>query len=502
MSKVFDSTSDSRHRWVWIGAAAIAALGTWLMFDASPGINWGIWVTAAALLLVLLTRSLHRLPVIVTAGTASIIAIGASLTADPFMHVLIVLAVIFFLALSMLLSIDPRFERITARFTIPAPVVAFAFAIVAAIRRVVHALDVVRSSRTRSVLRGIAITIPVVAVFALLLSSADPIFARWRDAIDHILSSWEFLPRTIFFLALFTLVLGTYGFASGEEPVPADETAPRAPRRWLGSTEVIILLSSVAILFWTFLAIQVSYLFGSLPVVTGSGMTFAEYARRGFAELTVVASASVLLILFCERFSQRDERRSRQRLVTLALLIAVLFLLGSAIHRVALYEGAYGFTTARLYAQAYMIVVGVALLALAIELRNELDPSRLFRRTFAAATIAFIALLYWNHEAWIADRNIDRLAGNPRFDTVYLTRDLSPNAVPTVVARLRTLPEPARSQLRAALGLRYTGRHHLLEDRWFEWNRGRAAARDALLSAGVSLDYVAPSPVQAAPTPN
>ena len=70
----------------------------------------------------------------------------------------------------------------------------------------------------------------------------------------------------------------------------------------------------------------------------------------------------------------------------------MLFLLGSAFNRVLLYEDAYGFTTARLYAQSYMLVVALALIALGLELRNQVSPSRFFRRTFAAGTAVFIVL--------------------------------------------------------------------------------------------------------------
>lgn len=142
-----------------------------------------------------------------------------------------------------------------------------------------------------------------------------------------------------------------------------------------------------------------------------------------------------------------------------------------------------------------MLVVAVALVALAFEVHGDLQPSRLFRRTAAAATLAFIVLIYWNHEAWIANRNIDRLATTGRLDIVYLTRDLSMNAAPAVVERLQTLPEPARTELRNALELRYRGKRRLLEGRWFEWNVRRSAAASALTRAGVSLDYKAPSAV-------
>ena len=209
-------------------------------------------------------------------------------------------------------------------------------------------------------------------------------------------------------------------------------------------------------------------------------MTFAEYARRGFGELTIVASASAVLIILSERYGQRGAHERILRILAFALITAVLLLLGSAFHRVRLYEAAYGFTTARLYAQAYMSVVAAGLLLLSLEVAGELDAGRFFRRTAAVATILFVALIYWNHEAWIARRNIDRFATTGQLDVAYLTRELSPDAIPAIAERIPSLPEPTRSELRHAVRMRYAVRPDMAEGRWYEWNLARARAREVL----------------------
>lgn len=471
--------TERRETIIWVAAVAVAALGSWVLYDALPGINWGLWTTAAALGLFLFLRPPLSRAVVLPAAGAIIIAFGATVTADEFMNFLTVLSVIVLLAFAMLLSRDPRIQRITAAFFVSAPIVAFASALMEALNRVSHGLRLVRSDRARSVLRGLIITLPVVIIFALLLSTADPIFADWREAIENLIADWEFLPRTIFFLALLTIALGAYGYAVYAEPKPSP-LSDRTPKKFLGPTERLMLLSSIAVLFWIFLAVQLSYFFGNLPEIQGSGMTFAEYARRGFAELTVVATASVVLILVSERFGLTNGRSGQIRIATLAVLIGVLFLLASAFNRVLLYEEAYGFTTARLYAQAYMFIVAVALLALGWEMRGEIDPSRFFRRTFTTATVVFIVLLYWNHHAWIANRNIDRVASTGKLDTAYLTRDLALDAVPTLIERLPSIPEPLRSDLQRALVARNAKRPRLFTHVWYEFNVRRSRAAEAL----------------------
>lgn len=473
---------------LWTAAIAVAAFGTWVMYDALPGINWGVWTLLAAAGLLLFLRAADPRTIWITSGIAVVIAFSASITANPFINALTVLSVILLLGLSMLLSSNPAIGRITPAFAVPAPVVAFVTAIIESVKRGVDALHLVRSERARSILRGILITSPVIVIFALLLSVADPTFAEWRESIRDLLSSWAFVPRTFFFIGMLAITLGAYGYAQRESALPAPVVQQTESAKWLGATERLILLGSIAALFWIFLAVQLSYFFGNLPHITGSGVTFADYARRGFGELTVVASASVLLVLLSERFGNTDGHQGLIRVATMALIVGVLFLLVSAFNRVLLYEAAYGYTTARLYAQCYMIVVAAALLALMWEIRGTVQTSRLFRISAAIAVTVFVVLAYWNHEAWIAERNIDRLATTGKLDVIYLTRDLSPDAVPTLARRLPALPEPSRTELQRALASRYTGRARLFNREWYEWNWRMNQAREALVGLGVPLE--------------
>jgi hypothetical protein len=411
-----------------------------------------------------------------------VIAGAAAVTASPGLWALICLAVVFFLAIQMLLTAGLSPRSITARFAATAPPVALWIAAVQAMRRGVEATHLIRSTRARAWVRGLAITLPVLVGFALLLAGADPVFAAWRDAVEDLVASWAFVPRVVFFLALLVVVLGAYGYASIESgSSPAIEG--KVPDRWLGATERFILLAGVAALFWLFLAVQLGYLFGNLPGIPASGITFAEYARRGFGELSIVASASALLIVVSERYGNADGRARSLRLLTFAIIAAVLLLLGSAFRRVWLYEAAYGFTTARLYAQVYMSAVAVGLALLALEVARDFDAGRLFRRAAAAATILFIALIYWNHEAWIARRNMDRFASTGTLDVAYLTQELSPDAIPAIAERLPSLPEPMRSDIRRAVRERYAARTENRPRTWFEWNRASRRARQTLTAS-------------------
>ncbi len=474
------SESSRRLGPLWLVSAAIAGLGSWVLYDALPGINWVLWTGAAAAGLLVFSRRRGRAVrvVLLTGIAATAVAGAAAVTSSPPLWALIVLAVVFFLATGMLLAAGLSLRAVTARFFVFAPLIAFMNAALQTMRRTGEATQLIRSSRARAWTRGLAITLPILLIFSLLLAGADPVFAAWRDAVRDFFGGWEFVVRLVFFAALLVIVLGAYGYASADSGSSTDPE--QVPNRWLGSTERLILLAGVAALFWLFLAVQLGYLFGNLPTAPESGVTFAEYARRGFAELTVVASASALLIVVSEVYGKDEGRRSMLRFLTLAVIAAVLLLLGSAFRRVWLYEEAYGFTTARLYAQFYMGAVAAGLFILSLEVTGSFDPGRVFRRALAAATILFIGLIYWNHEGWIASRNLERFGSTGKLDVAYLARGLSLDAVPAIAERLPSLPDSIRSEVQRAVQEQLARREEARARRWFEWNRASSRARKAV----------------------
>jgi Domain of unknown function (DUF4173) len=464
---------------LWVAAFVVAGLGAWTLWSAAPGVNWGLWTVVTAAGGVACARFIGGRPGIRVGlcATACALAAGAAVTADPFFHVLIFLGVTWLFALAAYVADDPRGERIGLALGILAPFVIMPLGLVEAGRRAGELTMVLGTERHRPVLRGSILASAVVGVFGLILAGADPILAAFRDELVLVLERLEFIPRLVFFGVLFVGAVGSYGLAQ-RPGAPASVSSRPAASTSRTETERVIVLSAVALLFAAFLGLQLSYLFGNAPARVGSGVTFAEYARRGFAELTVVASLCTLLILWLERGPRRGVR---ERGLAFLLTVLLWILLVSAFRRLWLYEEAYGFTTARLYAQIYMIVVACGLVLLVIELARGLDARRFLRRITMVGLVTLVVLTFWNHEGWIARRNIERAARGGPLDAYYLVWNLSVNAVPAIVASLdRT---PLGEVLAEAVIARYTRRMKLSPCRWFEWNLRQVEAANALYTA-------------------
>ena len=153
------------------------------------------------------------------------------------------------------------------------------------------------------------------------------------------------------------------------------------------------------------------------------------------------------------------------RLARGAVLIT-LVVVGSALHRMDLYQDAYGFTRLRLLVDAFEAWLGlvvVAVLVAGVRLRGWWLP----RLALISGSALLLALALANPDAWIARHNLDRYETTGRVDWSYL-QGLSADATPTLAGL-------SGAQRACALG-----EASLDPDGWAGWNLGRALARRAL----------------------
>ncbi|MGI8843574.1 MAG: DUF4153 domain-containing protein, partial [Gemmatimonadaceae bacterium] len=166
-------------------ALLLALTGTLLIFNAEPGINWGIWATLVAVGM-LGAQWMERGRVgRVTAALAALgcaFAWGAAVTGSEPVLVLNVLAGFTAFSLAVLSMPDERGVDVTLPRMILGPMEAPVRCVAEAGRRVQDAAVHAGREESLPVLRGVAFAVPVVGVFGLALSGADPVFAAWRES--------------------------------------------------------------------------------------------------------------------------------------------------------------------------------------------------------------------------------------------------------------------------------------------------------------------------------
>lgn len=360
-----------------------------------------------------------------------------------------------------------------------------------------------------AIARGVLIAVPLILLFGGLLMAADAVFEGLIQSAFNI--DAEILFSHVGLTILFswaaggilrgvleerdTVVANSGGAALLSVNLPgaddknqtgkneSDEKAEKLDAEFshrklsLSIVEIGVVLGLLDLLFLAFVTVQIRYLFGGAALVQATtGLTYAEYARRGFFELVWVA-ALVLPLLLIAHWLLRKENPVHERIfrVLAGAQVALLFvIMASASERVRLYQREYGLTEQRLYTMAFMTWLALVFLWLMwTVLRGARE-----RFTSGALVAAFVivGLLHViNPDELIVRANVAHAERQGRsFDAVYAA-GLSADAVPALAASLPAMSREGRCTVAETLLRRWPVDSH--QD-WRTWNRSRRQAQE------------------------
>lgn len=473
-----------------LGAALLLGLaGDALLRAPAPGLNVFVWIAAlGAGILFLGARAEPRASAESRwlVGVAVVFAAGVAWRAGPVLWLLDLFAAAALLGLAALRAGEPWVRRTGVFDYAVAGVAAGANAAIGA-PFLLARIDWRSSTRLTpawwrhggAAVRGVLLALPVLLVFGGLFATADAVFSRMLQDTLRL-----DLGRIVGHLALISLLAWiTAGHLRGSlfGGVPAEVRVAPPGRGALGIVETGVLLGLVDLLFLSFVLVQLRYLFGGADLVLVTpGLTYAEYARRGFFEL-VAAATLVLPLLLAVDFAagRRDARQERVfRALAGVQVLAVLAIMGSALQRMRLYQSAYGLTDDRLYATAFMIWLAVVFLWFAATVLRGRRPRFAFG-ALVTGLAALAALNAANPDALIVRANTARVSAGKSFDVAYAA-SLSPDAVPPLLAARDRLTAAERCRLSALLLERWSERWREQPGDWRSWNRGRSRAQHLL----------------------
>ena len=333
---------------------------------------------------------------------------------------------------------------------------------------------------SRPVAIGLAAAVPVGIVFLILFASADPAFAQAVQTV------FQADPADVFSHAFFAACIGLasigylHGLAQpGERPSSATSTTHL---NGFGIIEIAIPLTTLILIFGAFLAFQLPYFFGGLSVVEGTrGLNFATYARKGFFELTTASALVVPVLLTADRLltSNTRDRKIFHRLAAIQIVLVGVLMI-SALQRMGLYWQAYGLTTTRVYATAFMVWIGTVLAWFTVTVLRR-RRKRFAFGAMVSGLCVLAALNFMNPDSVIARLNLAR--GVDNFDWDYASH-LSADAAVPLLKGLRVAPEADRCYAAHLLSSGWNDPHA----DWRSWNIARYRARAAAQRMTSSLD--------------
>jgi hypothetical protein len=392
---------------------------------------------------------------------------------------------------------------------VPLPVIAF-------FRMISQRVEIGRSKQLWKVLAGLGISLPLVLLVGSLLASADTMFDRLLSKLPELLGDLniaEAIFRTIWIIAVGTAIFAyIWGLlfpmekknhkqvqaewepdahlvevhaAADSSVVPA---APAASIRKVNmdatiTITILLVLNAVYVLF---ALVQFSYFFGGGLTALPDEMTYADYARRGFAELVVVTVINFTVLMVTLHGADRSVRSTDRFLrILLAVLIGCTgVMLCSAFMRMSMYERAYGFSETRLLVDVFMIFLSVLFAIALVKLWN--DGLKLMKPYAIVALTAYLIVNYMQIDAIVASNNIKRYEITGSIDTYYLG-SLSFDAVPYLIQLKSKHPELDGTD--AALQMMKRRLPLPGETSWVSFNLSEWRAAQALQAIPLNPEY-------------
>ena len=302
------------------------------------------------------------------------------------------------------------------------------------------------SPKFRSVIKGIILSFPILIIFLLLFYSADIIFQAHLDKllekIVFINIDTEIVIRILIILIASYIFIGIFAksFHAFKSNVKFEklstENNQKDNLKFLGSIESSIVLGAVELLFLVFIIIQFLYLFGGKAYVWGipEYITYAEYAKKGFAELIAVSIISFLLIYGIDKFGKRENFKQNKffKILSGILVCEIFVIIASAITRLSLYIDGYGYTFSRLFGFIFLYWLCSIFLLFLYKIFKEKKESIFLFSVFWLIILFWGGINFLNPDAYIAQKNIERYIEEKEFDAWHLSR-LSEDAVPEIM---------------------------------------------------------------------
>ena len=351
---------------------------------------------------------------------------------------------------------------------------------VISLAKVAYRIAPERRKTLKNIFIGLIISAPLLLIVIALLAEADTVF---QNVIADIFKSLEFIDSIPFaehvgVIGIITVLLFGYlavVLRAEVEGVPAP--VERGTGGW-DTTIVVTVLVMVNAVYILFCGIQFTYLFGGEEVIRSiPDYTYAEYARRGFSELIVVTVINLSILLIGLRFTKNDGKLDRLVLMLRCLLVlCTVIMLYSAHLRLKLYEEAYGYTHARIFAHTFIGLLFVLFMLVLYKFwRKELPLVKAFA---IAALLAYTTLNYVNVDAIIARKNVDRYLETGKIDLDYL-QELSYDAIPELT-RLSAADSGDVDKKKVEVFLREKQTELGSRSHWQSYNLSKAKAKRIL----------------------
>jgi hypothetical protein len=399
-----------------LAAAALVVLADRLFYGEEPGWTLGAFALAWVAALLAAVPALRRpAPAAVLALAA---ALGVVLVDDPNP-----LAWLLFWGAIASAALLPR-HRFDDALLWGVRLLAYGFiGLVAPIR---DALALKRRLRwgggAMSIVATLALPVAGAVVFGGLFALANPLIGTALDRVE--LPS---LGNAIFHLLFWSIMLVAVWPSLRPCTLRLDGFPLTAGTRVdLPVATLTLSLVTFNLLFAGQNALDIAFLWGGAALP--DGVTLAEYAHRGAYLLIVTALLAGAFVLVAFASGSAGARSPVVRRLVVLWVAQNVLLVASCMLRTVDYIAAYSLTELRIAALAWMALVAVGLVLVAVRLTHGRSAAWLLNANAAAALTVLLVSSVVDYGAIAAGWNVDHARRGEQLDLCYL-HDLGPSAL-------------------------------------------------------------------------
>lgn len=236
---------------------------------------------------------------------------------------------------------------------------------------------------TVRVLIGTAVGMPLFSLLLFLLSRADSEMSKFFSKLFESIGDEWTARLCVIAIGFFATYSSIYSVTIKKEIQPA-ESEVVVTRFNTTSTAIVVIFMLLA--YATFGIFRFGYFMGfsGLP----AGMTYADYAIKGFSELNIVSIINMTVFILCCSFckDKTGKHPSIMKALLGSLIAVSVFLAVGALFRLLLYIGAYGLTQRRIFALWFEISICIIF---------AFSAFKLFKEKSRAAYYCTVVLMLW-----------------------------------------------------------------------------------------------------------
>lgn len=270
------------------------------------------------------------------------------------------------------------------------------------------------SNTIKLVLFGLVITIPITSIVALLLVSADSGVEKMLNALCNNFFQDAFVVAVQFTFGV-PVAFYIFGmlYSNTKKEINKNVLTDDICERKLEKVKIfpnIVMYSAVTpicILYILFFISQLQYFLSAFNGILPNGYSYANYARRGFFELTAIAIINLMILLTINFLSKQTGENKPMLLKAYSILISVftILIITTALSKMIMYITKYGLTQLRVYTSWFMILLAIVFILIIIKQLNF--NFNFVRYAVITFVIMFGILCFSNVDGNIAKYNIE-----------------------------------------------------------------------------------------------